>query len=223
LSSAGAVIEGRAGDGPRAGRDRTRWDAATGRFNPGSDERPQASRLAARATGARAVPPGEDPAARDCDGKARTGQAPPVETEGREPVTIHTYAPDPATCQGCWSGHHMHQIHASYLGRTPWGWRDAVVTAFGSRGTLEVTYLGDNGCAVVWHHRDLADLLRTGAPVRIHEQYHALGAPFGWLNVHVLSGLGSVPTPADTDRWNGLMTGGVVSLASGRGMALDHS
>ena len=35
---------------------------------------------------------------------------------------------DDVFCRSYLPGHHTHWIHAKHVGRTPWGWRDAVVT-----------------------------------------------------------------------------------------------
>lgn len=79
--------------------------------------------------------------------------------------------------------HNLHVIHAAHIGRTPWGWRDGVVREMAS-GWLHIDYVAEPGDVQVWHH-DVARRLRPGTPVRLHEQYHALGNQAGWLNVMV--------------------------------------
>jgi hypothetical protein len=123
-------------------------------------------------------------------------------------------------CQSYLPGHHTHWIHAKHIGRTPWGWRDAVVTGLGE-GWTSVTYVESGRPVRLWHHVDLTGEVEVGAPVRVHERYHVLGGPFGWLNVVVVGGLGPVPEPADPSEWVDRMTGGVQSFATGRGLPLD--
>ena len=126
-------------------------------------------------------------------------------------------------CELYWPGHNTHWIHAKHVGRTPWGWRDAVVA--GLDGLLvSVRYLLEDHELQVWHHEDLSTELRLGDPVRVHEQYHVLGGAFGWVNVVVTGGLGEVPEPAEPSAWAAETTGGVQDLGTGRGLALDwHS
>lgn len=125
-------------------------------------------------------------------------------------------------CQIYHPGHNMHFIHAQYVGRTPWGWRDGVVDYLTPEGWAVVRYLFEDGAARVWHHAKLAKFVKPGDSVRLHEQDHALGGPFGWVNVAVQGGLGPVPEPADVQAWAQKTTAGVVSLSTGRGLATDH-
>ena len=125
-----------------------------------------------------------------------------------------------AHCESYLPGHHTHWIHAKHVGRTPWGWRDAVVGSLDGCWTT-VTYVDSGRTLRLWHHADLAGEVEVGAPVRVHERYAVLGGPFGWLNVVVEGGLGPVPEPADTAAWQGLVTGGVQDLGTGRALALD--
>ena len=127
---------------------------------------------------------------------------------------------DDELCQSYRPGHHTHWIHAKHIGRTPWGWRDAVVDGV-DEGWVAATYVVSGRQLRLWHHVDLAGEVRAGAPVRVHERYYVLGGPFGWLNVVVEGGLGPVPDPADTTAWQGRMTGGVQDLSTGRALALD--
>ena len=125
-----------------------------------------------------------------------------------------------AFCELYVDGHCTHWIHAERVGGTPWGWRDAVVSGVDG-GWITATYV-ESGCQVqLWHHADLAGEAAGGEPVRVHEQYHVLGGPFGWLNVVVRGGLGAVPEPADPAVWAPLATGGVQDLSTGRALALD--
>ena len=127
---------------------------------------------------------------------------------------------DDVFCRSYLPGHHTHWIHAKHIGRTPWGWRDAVVTSFDA-GWTTVTYVESGRPVRLWHHVDLAGELEVGAPVRVHEGYYVLGGPFGWANVVVEGGLGPVPEPADPAAWADRVTGGVQDLGTGRGLALD--
>jgi hypothetical protein len=128
---------------------------------------------------------------------------------------------DDGRCSAYWPGHNMHFIHAKHVGRTPWGWRDGIVESV-TDGWAEVRYLLEEGRVSVWHHTELATLLSPGDPVRVHERFHALGGPFGWLNVEVRGGLGAVPDPEEPDVWAQETTGGVVDLSTGRALPLDH-
>ena len=123
-------------------------------------------------------------------------------------------------CATYWPGHNTHWIHARKVGETPWGWRDAVVSAIDGRW-ITVVYVDGAHEVQLWHHEELAGELEVGAPVRLHERYHVLGGPFGWLNVEVRGGLGPVPEPEDTAAWEHRMTGGVQDLSTGRALALD--
>ena len=129
-------------------------------------------------------------------------------------------AREDGSCESYRPGHHTHWIHAKHIGRTPWGWRDAVVTGFDA-GWTTVAYVDRGRPLRLWHHVDLAAELAVGAPVRVHERYYVLGGPFGWLNVVVEGGLGPVREPADTAAWKRRMTGGVQDLGTGRALALD--
>jgi len=92
----------------------------------------------------------------------------------------------------------MHPIHARRIGDRPWGWRDAVVTGVVD-GEIRLRYVHETGYPVVWHHNDLSALLNAGTPVQLHEGYHGLGLPAGWVNVIIRSGgLGAVPEPEVT-------------------------
>ncbi len=125
-----------------------------------------------------------------------------------------------ARCQSYGPGHSTHAIHAKHVGRTPWGWRDAVVSGLDRHWTT-VTYVVSGRQVRLWHHADLAGEVAVGAPVRLHEHYYVLGGPFGWLNVVVEGGLGPVPEPTDQAAWEHRKTGGVQDLGTGRALALD--
>jgi hypothetical protein len=85
------------------------------------------------------------------------------------------------SCRSYDSGHNLHFIHARLLGETPWGWRDGIVTSVRG-GEVMVAYLEVDHEIRLWHHSSLATLL-VGAPVQVHERYHALGGGFGCVNV----------------------------------------
>ena len=129
-------------------------------------------------------------------------------------------AGDGAHCSSYRPGHSTHWIHAKQVGRTPWGWRDAVVSGIDGRW-ITVTYVEAGQQVRLWHHAGLTGELKVGAPVRLHEQYYVLGGPFGWLNVVVEGGLGPVPEPEDPAAWQEQVTGGVQDLGTGRALALD--
>lgn len=116
----------------------------------------------------------------------------------------------------------MHVIHANRVGETPWGWRDATVVAVDDL-VVTARYVLENGSVRIWHHESLESQLEAGAPVRVHEGYHALGARFGWVNAVVVKGIGEVPEPADREMWRPEMTVGAVDLATGVAIALDHA
>lgn len=126
--------------------------------------------------------------------------------------------------RGCVSyrpGHHLHFIHAKHLGQSPWGWRDGVVVAVDGRH-VEVDYVVAEGRAMLWHHQPLDGLVGPDALVRVHEELHALGGPFGWLDVAIVSGIGPVPLPEDTSAWAGERRIAVTDVRSGRAVAVDH-
>lgn len=127
---------------------------------------------------------------------------------------------DRGYCESFLPGHHTHWIHAKHIGRTPWGWRDAVVRSLDGQW-ITVTYVESGRQVELWHHAELAEEVELGAPVRVHEQYYVIGGPFGWLNVVVQGGQGAVPEPADVTAWQAQMTGGVQDLGTGRALALD--
>lgn len=124
-------------------------------------------------------------------------------------------------CQLFRPGHNTHCIHAKYIGRTPWGWRDSVVSSLDGHWVM-VDYVLESAQLRLWHHTRFTDELHVGELVRVHEQYHVLGGLFGWLNVIVAGGLGAVPEPAEPALWAELVTGGGQDLSTGRGLALDH-
>jgi hypothetical protein len=109
-------------------------------------------------------------------------------------------------------GHNLHWELAGYIAWTPWGWRNAVVTATGWPG-LEVHYLDGDHPVELWHHADLA--LPLGAPVRVHEGGGAVAGPFGWASVEVGGGLGPVDDPADPEVWRAELVRPVLDLRSG--------
>lgn len=123
-------------------------------------------------------------------------------------------------CQSYRFGHHVHFIHGNRLGETPWGWRDAVVTALAAKGWIDVAYVAEESAAHLWHHRDLTGEIGVGAPVRVHERYPALSGAFGIVNVSIIGGLGPVPEPEHPQTWAQKMSVGVVDLSSGRGVDL---
>jgi len=115
----------------------------------------------------------------------------------------------------------MHPVHASQVGRTPWGWRDGVVTSIDGR-SVTVAYLDDSASPVLWHHQPLDGVVRVGDLVRVHELFHALGCPAGWFSCVVEDGAGPVPEPADAASWDAEVTRGVVDLSTGVAAAVDH-
>lgn len=122
-------------------------------------------------------------------------------------------------CQSYGAGHNLHAIHARHVGRTPWGWRDGVVTAVAGVDVF-VRYLEADHEVRLWHHRVLG--VTAGSLVRVHEQYYVLGGPFGWANVHVSDGLGALPQPAEPELWLVECVQPVVDLASGYALPRDH-
>lgn len=133
-------------------------------------------------------------------------------------LTCRSYEAD--RCQHYAPGHNTHWIHAKHVGRSPWGWRDGVVSSLDGHW-LEISYLGEGGEIRVWHHDPLGGEVTPGDPVRVHEGLHVLGGPFGWLNVITEGGLGAVPEPAEPALWAGQVTSGVQDLSTGRALAMD--
>ena len=131
-------------------------------------------------------------------------------------------SPSEGRCGSFGHGHLMHWIHTKRIGESPWGWRDGTVNGVDGRW-LTVRYLMEPGHVRVWHHESLADVIALGSPVRVHEEYHALGGLFGWVNVLLDSGVGQVPAPEDPSPWAAEMTVGVTDLASGRALPMDHT
>lgn len=125
-------------------------------------------------------------------------------------------------CQSFHPGHNMHWIHARHVGESPWGWRDGVVSAASADGFVTVEYVLEAGRVEAWHHSPVVANLAKGTPVRVHEGYRTLSGPMGWLHLLISSGLGAVPKPENTDAWAAEVTGGVVDMTTGRGLALDH-
>ena len=119
-------------------------------------------------------------------------------------------------------GHALHVLHARRVAESPWGWRDAVVVAAEGR-SLVVDYLSGEGGATLWHHFPLEEELPVGSVVRVHEGYHVIGAPIGWLNVRIVQGIGAVAEPDDKSLWRSEWSPAVVDLGSGRAIALDHA
>lgn len=125
-------------------------------------------------------------------------------------------------CQAYWPGHNLHWIHARKIGESPWGWRDGVVSDCSTDGFVTIQYALELGRVEAWHHDAVIGELEDGTPVRVHEGFYALSSPMGWFNLLISSGLEAVPEPQDKGPWQPEVTGGVVDLATGRGLALDH-
>jgi len=119
-------------------------------------------------------------------------------------------------------GHNMHWIQARLLGESPWGWRDAVVRSVHG-GRAVAAYVHENGSVSASHHVALDTLVSVGDPIRVHEGYAALATAGGLLlSVELAEGLGDVPDPDVPELWSHDLTGGVVDLSTGRGIALDQ-
>jgi hypothetical protein len=131
---------------------------------------------------------------------------------------------EPCTDDACWSftaGHRMHHIQARLTGESPWGWRDGTVVAADGHW-LHIAYTLEQACPKVWHHEPLEPAFPVGTPIRLHERFHVLGSPGGWLNVIVQEGLGSIPEPAEPAAWTAEITHGAVDMGTGVGLPLDH-
>jgi hypothetical protein len=124
-------------------------------------------------------------------------------------------------CLSYRGGHHVHPIQARKVGESPWGWRDATITAVDGLG-VHLAYVEHDAAPVVWHHRSLAGVLHAGAPVRLHEQYFVLGCPAGWFSVQVEGGLGAVTAPEAPELWSGETSVGIVEIATGNALPTDH-
>lgn len=125
-------------------------------------------------------------------------------------------------CPSYRPGHLMHWIHAKRIGQTPWGWRDATVVAIDGLW-LTLSYVVGDHVVRAWHHQSLGDQVQVGSPVRLHEQYYALGGPFGWVNVALTDGLGPVPEPDDVSLWAAETTVAVTDLSTGHALPMDHT
>lgn len=120
------------------------------------------------------------------------------------------------------AGHATHPIQAAHAGASPWGWRDAVVTGVDGL-TVTADYVWEAGTVVLWHHEPLRGVLAPGSLLRVHERCHLVGTPGGWLNVRVTGGCGPVPVPDDPGLWRAETSAGIVDLATGRAVAVDHT
>jgi hypothetical protein len=123
----------------------------------------------------------------------------------------------PGPCRSYGAGHLIHFIHAGFIRRTPWGWRDGVVRVISEDGSAVVDHLDGSGPAEIWHHHDLSLVAPPGTPVRVHERYYALQAGRAVLNVQIVRGAGPVPEPAEPELWAGEGEVIVVDLATGEG------
>jgi hypothetical protein len=121
-----------------------------------------------------------------------------------------------------WEGHRMHWIHAKQVGRTPWGWRSGTVLSVDGQW-VTVVYTRRPGIVRLWHHEELGAALRPGTRVRVHEAYHALAGPFGWVNVLVHGGHGLRRRPRRLRRWARRASVPVVDLSTGRALAMEPS
>ncbi len=90
-----------------------------------------------------------------------------------------------ASCALFAPGHAMNVNHAKSLTQTPWEWRDARVTALAGE-VVSATLVDTDIELELWHHRDLSRDLAVGDRVRVHERFHALGWPYGWVNALLL-------------------------------------
>lgn len=125
-------------------------------------------------------------------------------------------------CQSFSPGHNTHPIHARRLGESPWGWRDAFVTAIDDH-IIRCSYVFAEVEIGIWHHHDLSERVRLGEPARLHEELHALGWARGWCNIVVVAGgLGPVPVPADPNVWRAEMAVGISDMSTGDALAVDH-
>lgn len=124
-------------------------------------------------------------------------------------------------CASFHPGHCVHPIHANQVGKRPWGWRDGVVTQVAG-GEVRVEYVVADGRARLWHHIDLGGRMAVGSLVRVHEELHVLGGPFGWLNVELVEGVGPVHTPCDPSAWTAEMQVAVTDMVTGQAVAMDH-
>jgi hypothetical protein len=124
------------------------------------------------------------------------------------------------SCRSYDPGHNLHFIHARLVGEMPWGWRDGIVTSV-KGGEVVVGYLEVDHEIQLWHHSSLATLM-VGAPVQVHERYHALGGGLGCVNVVVTNGLGPVPQPDEAQLRSSRTVAAIVDLATGRGLPVDR-
>lgn len=134
-------------------------------------------------------------------------------------IEIQQCISDP--CRSRHPGHRLHEIQAELTEGSPWGWRDGVVTAVDGQW-LHITYRVEQGRPRVWCHAPLGTDFPIGTPVRLHERFHVLGSPSGWLSVIIRDGLGSVQDPAEPANWTAEMTQHAVDSGSELGRPLDH-
>ena len=124
-------------------------------------------------------------------------------------------------CRSYAPGHLVHVIHAKHVARTPWQWRDGVVTGLDGE-TLRVAYLEHDHELTLWHHVPLDDVVSVGSPVRVHEKHHVLGGPFGWVSLVITNRLGDLPDPVHPELFAADVVVPIVDLHTGRALPMDH-
>lgn len=77
-------------------------------------------------------------------------------------------------CSSFAPGHAVHLIQARLVSATPTEWIDAIVTAVGADGTIELHAVADDSRRTVWNGAGAADALAPGVPVALHGRYHVV-------------------------------------------------
>jgi hypothetical protein len=100
------------------------------------------------------------------------------------PVTLHECS-GAMDCAVTAAGHGLALIHERVAAATPGRWRDAVVTAVGADGWVELTTVDDHTALGIWNHAGLDGVLAQGDPVALHGVYGVLAIGSARLNVLV--------------------------------------
>ena len=70
------------------------------------------------------------------------------------------------------TGYELHPIQRLAANAAASHWRDAVVTAVGADGWIELVDLATDAVSRIWHYAPIA--VAVGEPVSLHEQYSVL-------------------------------------------------
>ncbi len=86
-------------------------------------------------------------------------------------------------CAHTAEGHALHPMRRRLAAATPSKWSDAIVTALGTDGWVEVSSIDGGAVIRLWHHENLATRLQLGDPVALHATYQVLAIGTDWRSV----------------------------------------